>query len=253
MKIYKYRDFSNPSEGDFVRLEDLVHRHRVWCARADTLNDPEEFIWQCDYTATQATLDLLTAVLVKARRRAPVEARTKAAISIADGRLETIARPVLVDMVQQCRNEIGIACFGTAPDNEVLWERYGGQGAGVCVEFDVPDDLLGTQIHWVQYLTQKRLHVDQLLRAFVDRKHAKLVYDLALLSKPSSWAPEEEVRFVSQRHSITVTLDRARVSCVFLGNALNADVRARIARIVGPIPRANRHDKNIVEIPAADT
>jgi hypothetical protein len=39
----------------------------------------------------------------------------------------------------------------------------------------------------------------------------------SLLSKPSAWASEEEIRFVSQRHSISVAIDRARVSCVFLG------------------------------------
>jgi hypothetical protein len=163
MKIYKYRDFANASQDDFRRLEDAVHRHLVWCAGPDTLNDPEEFVWQCDYTATPATLDLLTAVLVKARGQTPVEARAMAAISIEAGRLETIARPVLVGMIEQCRNEIGIACFGT-----------------------------------------------------------------------------EEVRFVSQRHSIAVALDRARVSCVCLGDTLSADVRERIGRIASPIPLADR-------------
>lgn len=240
VKIYKYRDFANASQDDFRRLEDAVHRHLVWCARPDTLNDPEEFIWQCDYTATPATLGLLTAVLVKARGWTPVEARAMAAISIEDGRLETIARPVLVDMITQCRNEIGIACFGTEPDNEVLWERYGGRGACACIEFDVPNDLLGTQLHRVKYLERKHLHVDQLLRAYAESSSVKPVYDLALLSKPSSWAPEEEVRFVSQRHSIAVALDRARVSCMFLGDALSADVRERIGRIASPIPLADR-------------
>jgi hypothetical protein len=240
MKIYKYRDFSNPNEDDFRRLEASVHRHLVWCAKPDTLNDPEEFVWECDYTATPATLELMTEVLVKARGRTRLEARAIAEVAIQGGRLERIAKPVFIDMIEQCRNEIGLSCFGAAPNNEILWQRYGGNGAGVCVEFEVPADLLGTQVHRVQYPEHKRLHVDQLMHAFVDRDHLQLVYDLALLSKASFWANEEEIRFVSQRHSILVALDTAQVSCVHLGNDLGADVRARIERIVAPAPVGNR-------------
>jgi hypothetical protein len=240
MKIYKYRDFSSPSEDDFGRLEDSVHRLLVWCARPDTLNDPQEFVWQCDYTPTPATPALLAGVLVKARGRTNTDAQGIAAAAIQNGRLEVIAKPVFDGMIEQCRNEIGLACFGATPDNPTLWRRYGGDGAGVCIEFDVPADLLGTQLHRVEYPKEKRLHVDQLLRAFVDRNEAQVVYDVALLSKPSSWADEEEIRFVSQRHSILVAIDRAQVPCVFLGDSLGADVRARIERITVQVRLAER-------------
>ncbi len=241
MKIYKYRDFSNPNDDDFRRLEASVHRCMIWCARPDTLNDPQEFVWECDYTATPATLDLLTGVLVESRGRTQVDARTSADVAIQSGKLESIARPIFVGMIEQCRNEIGLSCFGIAPNNEILWRRYGGNGAGICVEFKVPDGLLGTQLHRVQYPEQKQLHVDQLLHAFVDHNSAQVVYEVALLSKPSCWADEEEIRFVSQGHSIQVALDRGQVSCVFLGDALRADVRAKIQRIVAPAPLADRH------------
>jgi len=240
MKIYKYRDFSSPSEDDFGRLEDSVHRLLVWCARPDTLNDPQEFVWQCDYTPTPATPALLAGVLVKARGRTNTDAQGIAAAAIQNGRLEVIAKPVFDGMIEQCRNEIGLACFGATPDNPTLWRRYGGDGAGVCIEFDVPADLLGTQLHRVEYPKEKRLHVDQLLRAFVDRNEAQVVYDVALLSKPSSWADEEEIRFVSQRHSILTAIDRAQVPCVYLGDSLGADVRARIERITVQVRLAER-------------
>ena len=241
MKIYKYRDFSNPNEDDFRRLEASIHRHLVWCARPETLNDPQEFVWECDYTATRATPDLLTEVLVKARGRSQADARAIAVVAIQHGRLESVAKPVFIGMIEQCRNEVGLTCFGAAPNNEILWRRYGGHGAGVCVEFEVPADLLGTQLHRVKYPEQKCLHVDQLMRAFVDGSYAQVVYDVALLSKSSCWANEEEIRFVSQRHSILVALDRARVSCIFLGDVLRADVRARIQGIAAHAPLSDRH------------
>ena len=241
MKIYKYRDFSNPSEADFSRLEGAVHRHLVWCARADTLNDEQEFIWACDCTATPETLDLLAEVLVQVNGRALADARSAAQKTISAGRLESVAKPAFTGMIEQCRATVGLSCFGTSPDNQILWERYGGNGTGVCIEFQVPDELLGTQIQRVQYLREKRLTIDQLLRAFIGKSgSSREVYDVALLSKPIRWASEEEMRFVSQSASISVAIDRAQVTCVVLGGQLRTDVRERIQRIVAPASVADR-------------
>lgn len=240
MKIYKYRDFSNPTEDSFRHLEASIHRHLIWCARPDTLNDPEEFVWKCIYTATPETLNLLTEVLVRARRSTPADARRIAEVATRSGRLQDLVAPVINNMIKQCRDQVGLACFGSAPDKEILWQRYGGHGAGVCIEFQVPDDLLGKQLHRVQYLSEKRLHFDQLMRAFVDNTYGQEVYDAVLLAKPLFWADEEEIRFVSQRHSISVAIDRAQVTSVFLGNSLKTDVRERIRWITAPVAVANR-------------
>ena len=126
-----------------------------------------------------------------------------------------MAGPVIEGMIQQCRNEIGLACFGTSPDNDILWERYGGCGAGVCIELDVPEDLLGTRLFRVQYSDAKKIHIDQLMRAFVDRNRGEELYTLALLSKPSSWVDEDEIRFVSQESSRPFAPRRPRVDILF--------------------------------------
>jgi hypothetical protein len=236
MKIYKYRDFSNPTEDNFRHLAASIHRHLVWCARPDTLNDPEEFIWACDYSVTPATLGLLAEVIVRAHGRTHAEALVIAERAIKSGNLVGLTKPVIAGIIAQCRAEVGLAGFGTAPDNETLWERYGGNGAGICIEFLVPDAAVGTQFHRVLYPREKWLHFDQLLSAFVKATgYSKQVYELALLSKPSSWASEDEIRFVSQRHSIQVALDKAQVPCVFLGDKLKANVRERIQRIAGSV------------------
>jgi hypothetical protein len=240
MKIFKYRDFSNPNDEDFRRLEGSVHRHLIWCARADTLNDPEEFVWSCDYTATPSTLDLLAKVLVRERGGTLADARRIADVAIRAGRLEIVSKPATTGIIEQCRAQVGLCCFGTAPDNKILWKRYGGNGAGVCIEFEVPDDLLGTQLHRVHYFRKKRLHIDQLLRAFVEKGHVQRVYDLTLLAKPSRWAREKEIRFVSKSHSIQVAIDRAQVTCVYLGDLLTPDAREKIQRIFAPVPLADR-------------
>jgi len=236
VEIYKYRAFSDPTDDDYRRLADLVHRNLVWCARSDTLNDPREFIWRCEYTTTTETIDLLTEVLVLARGRTHADARHLAEIAINTGRLDNIARPVIDGMIQQCRDEIGLSCFGGTPTNAILWQRYAARSAGVCIEYQVPDDLLKTQLHRVQYAQEKHLHIDQILRAYVDGAFAQDVYDLALLTKPIEWADEEEIRFVSRGHSIAVAIDRAKTIRVILGSALRPDVLRTIAELASPVP-----------------
>jgi hypothetical protein len=143
-------------------------------------------------------------------------------------------------MIDKCRNEVGLACFGTSRHNDTLWQRYGGHGAGVCIELQVPDDQLGRQFHCVHYPKQKRLHIDQLIRAFVEPGHGQEVYDLVLLSKPSSWTNEEEIRFISQGQGISVAIEPGAVTRVVLGDVLRTDVRTRIVELAAPIPIGER-------------
>ena len=236
MKIYKYRDFSQPDELGFERLERIV-RHRVfWCARPDTLNDDEEFAWKCDFSASSDTAEVLTELLVKVNGRTRDEAQSRVLSVINAGRLRALAEPVVAQMIEQCRGEIGLACFGTSSENETLWKRYAGDGAGVCIELEVPDSLLGAQLHRVTYSDEKRIHVDQFLRARLDPRHASEVYAVQLLWKPTFWAPEEEIRFVSKRQRIGLVIDDSVVTRVIVGRALTPDAVDRIRQMAGVIP-----------------
>ncbi len=245
LKLYKYRDLSNPSEADFHRLETLLQREVFWCARPDTLNDPQEFTWECDYTASAATEELLTELLVRVNGCTRVHAQGRSAAAISNGRLAILAKPAIEGMIHQCRNEIGLVCFGTSSDNSVLWQRYGGGGAGVCVEIEVQEELLEKQLYRVQYSFAKSLHTDQLLRAFLDPNHVRELYALALLSKPIFWASEEEIRFVSRRQKVLVRIDGAQITRLILGDALAAPVRQRIEQIAAALQHNLQNDENV--------
>lgn len=214
------------------RLETLLRGQTFWCARPDTLDDQEEFAWQCEYDTTQDTVQLLVEALVQVEGGTEEQARDRVVAAVASGRLELLAKPIIARIIQQCRNEIGLVCFGTSPSNSILWQRYGGNGSGVCVELDVPSDPLGNQLHRVQYSTAKLIHLDKLLRAFLDTGHVREVYSLALLSKPSCWAPQEEIRFISKKQKVPVRFDRAQITRLILGDAFAPDMKCSIASIV---------------------
>lgn len=139
-------------------------------------------------------------------------------------------------MIEQCRAEIGLACFARSGNNDVMWERYGGQGNGVCVEIEAPDELLYTHLYPVEYTESKRLHIDQMLASYSDHSSTKAVYTAALLSKPLAWAPEDEIRFISRRQNITVSISGSRISRLILGPSLATDMGARIESFVKSLP-----------------
>jgi hypothetical protein len=144
MKLYKYRVVRD--EVDLERLTKLLHSRAFWCARPDSLNDPEEFAWICDYAPSRDTARLLTELVVRLKGRSLGEARSRVIDVINAGRLRDLAEPVVSSMIRQCRNEIGLACFGSTADNDTLWERYAGGGAGVCVEVDASPGLTDREI-----------------------------------------------------------------------------------------------------------
>lgn len=235
MKLYKYRDFSQPTEEEFQRLSEVLNQNTFWCARPAALNDPKEFSWRCDYKLTDATIPLLTQLLIQQRGRNPAQAQALAAAAVSGGNLEALATPIFNELIEQCRSEIGLACFGGSSENEVLWQRYGGAGAGICIEIDAPSELLNRVLFTVQYPLEKVLHIDQLLQSFLDASQVQDIYSVALLSKPPNWSPESEIRFVAQKQNVAVRIEGSRISCIVLGPHLSHDARQRIESIVGSL------------------
>src|SRR5678815_5056829 len=97
MKIYKYREIANHEA--LERFERIVRHGVLWCARPDTLNDPHEFAWTCDFTQTPRTLAVLAGLLQRTKGDPPAEALRKANVVLASGTLESFARPVIKEMI----------------------------------------------------------------------------------------------------------------------------------------------------------
>lgn len=236
MRLYKYRDLSKRDSEEFRRLEVILRDGAFWCARPDTLNDPEEFAWFCDYTASDATVGLLGTLISQSQGRTLDHSFQRAAAAISNGRLAEIAAPTIENIIQKCRDEIGLACFATSAESPILWERYGGRGAGVCVEVDVPDDLLGSQLHQVEYPDNKVIHIDQLMRAALDTRSSREVFTLSLLCKPRCWAAEAEVRFISKLQNVLVSIDRSRIAGIWFGSRLDSNSRLVVEQTIESLP-----------------
>lgn len=236
MRLYKYRDLSHIDAETMKRIRDPL-RGLFWSARLDTLNDPEEFRWSCEYDATHETPRLLAKILTARRGMPPLIARWVANNAVSHSRLQFHAEPVIETVVAKLRSEAGLVCFGKSAANNVLWQRYGGKGNGIAIEVEIDDSQLGTEFHEVRYMTRKSVHIDEMLRASLPDKSVKRMYGVALLTKPSDWSPEEEIRFVAERHSVFLKLP---VTAVVMGPTLSDEAKAIVREVAAEFGLALR-------------
>lgn len=233
MKLYKYRTVDPADAASCQRLERIIRHGLIWCARPDTLNDPDEFAWTCDFTPSPRTIDILAGLLQKTKGYSPQNALRGAGIVLANGTFGSIGRAVIDETIDKMRDEIGIACFGVSSSNSTLWSRYADGGTGVAVELDVPDSLLGSQLHRVVYDDNRRIHIDGFIRSMDDRHAAVEVY-ATMLTKTRRWEPEGEVRFISKRQRIEVMVDGSTVTRVVLGPRISPAAEAVVRALAGP-------------------
>jgi hypothetical protein len=238
VRLYKYRDLSSDEPKALDLLESVLRNQAFWAARPDTLNDPLEFVWSCVWEATPDTAGLLATVLTRYRRLEAASALRYASDAISAGRLEAVGAPVVESVVANLRAEVGLVCFGRSPDNATLWSRYAGDGEGVVIELEADDSLRGTQLRDVKYVSDKRVHVDEFLRASLEQYSTAPLFEAVLLAKPVSWASEDEVRFISKKHSLLVRLKPSRIRSLLLGPRLSSGAVERIRAITMRLPYA---------------
>ena len=227
MYLYKYRDLSNFESTAFDRLVQTLQSNMFWCAAPSSLNDPEEFIWDCDYTSTVNSGKLLEQLLISCGK-SPEIARHYVEVAVNAGLFEQAARECVEQMIAICRSQFGLACFATSGDLDVMWTRYGGSGNGVCIEVSVPDDLLHVKVHQVSYSDTRTIHVDTLLAAFCDCSASAAIYDVALLTKSLIWASELEIRFLSERQNVSAQIPGAHITRVIIGPGVRKGLTAKL-------------------------
>jgi len=218
MKIYKYRDLTD-SDGiaykeKLERLFQIIIDNQLWCASPDLLNDKDdEFRFRCNCTPSASTKMLLTQSLQKQRNLPSLMAKWGTADTIDKNKLVDIATPILGEISIDCRNTLGIISFSYKRDDSLLWERYGGNGNGACIELDIPDELLNVKLFNVDYVSEKVFHIDTLLKADLFPNKRFEAYIAMLATKTADkWMPENEVRCLTKKQSIPdipnpITLD----------------------------------------------
>lgn len=206
MKIYKFKDLTH--EEKHSHFYQIVLQNTIWCARPDSFNDENEFKIKLDYNPSESTAELLSQVVAKYRTTNHFPPNLSVSFVLANKILERIATPIIDEMIQNCRNEIGVVSFSISKSDNHLWDEYGGAGNGVCIEINIPDEFIGKSYHRVHYVSEKIFHVDSLLESALFQDKAFETYKNILLTKTKKkWSQEEEMRFIGNRQNVNLIMD----------------------------------------------
>ena len=104
-------------------------------------------------------------------------------------------RPAIRSTKEEINKSKGLVCFSRSWSNPLMWGHYGERHTGICLGFDVPDEMLADVIY-----------AKKLLKLEIDKKTKKPmlteeVMKKLLLTKFYDWQYENEVRlFVELDH-----------------------------------------------------
>ena len=179
-----------------------------------------------DYTPSPRTPDLLAEVVARYGTVGLLPPQISAAMVLEHDRLKLIAPPIITNAIAQCRTATGITSF-SATKTARLWRAYGGNGYGVCVELDIPDQFLGHAYHRVHYVPTKIFHIDSFLESALYPNRTFETYRNMLLTKTMRWTPEEEIRFVGNRQNVNLMFD-GRITEITFGCRVPANTREKL-------------------------
>ena len=114
MKLYKFKDFTN--ERNHPHFLQIVLEKKIWCASPDSLNDKDEFNFELDYTPSSNTETILTQIIAQSRvpdSLISFSPSFTANQTLANNILEESARPIVEDITQKIRQELGVTSFSS--------------------------------------------------------------------------------------------------------------------------------------------
>lgn len=204
MKIYKFKNFQD--ELTYCHLFQIIDENKVWCAAPEKLNDPNEFSFELDYHPTKKTRDLL-AKMIEKFGSSNFPPNMTASYALLNNKLEEFTKPVVRDLVRQCRSSIGVTSFSKNGEGDWLWKKYAAQRNGAVVEFEMPDQSLGNTFHSVNYVAKRLFHIDVFLESQLN--DSSQIFRNILSTKTKEWQDEQEVRFLGQTPNINIKFEAA--------------------------------------------
>ncbi|MEK7313375.1 MAG: DUF2971 domain-containing protein [Deltaproteobacteria bacterium] len=232
VKIYKFKDLSDEIKHPHSHFYQIVLDKTIWCAKPDSLNDDDEFKFKLDYKPSSSTYDLLVKVIRKYRNTNLLPPDLSVSLVLKHNKLEEIALPIIYDVINNCRNTIGIVSFSITKTDNNLWNEYGGKGNGVCIEINIPEPLIN-KLYWqVSYVPEKIFHIDSFLESALFKNRAYNTYRNILLTKTKRWEQEEEIRFIANRQEVNLRID-GYISEITFGANVKPDTFTRVeAKII---------------------
>lgn len=139
----------------------------------------------------------------------------------------------MAQSLQQIAHSVGVLSMTTSYASPVMWERYGGAAAGVCIELSFASQPDRLRPRKVKYVSSRIIHIDASQEEMVEAM---------LLRKGLSYREEDEYRCVLFRFDETPQAGWAEtpyylVKGIILGDRMARDHRERLIAAADRAPR----------------
>jgi hypothetical protein len=192
-KYYKYKgnvSLTTNESNLFERDIDDILFDRIWAARLESLNDPNEYLYSFDEYLNN---------LVKGRKFLSYIVNFKKR-EINEEEIKNVSKNLLDLKGRQC----GIYSLSEEYNNELMWAHYGNSHKGYCIEyeFDKIEDLelkkANNEIHLNHYDRFIKLKYEDKIPKNIDllKPHENFISYLS--QKSINWKYEKEVRLITQ-------------------------------------------------------
>ncbi|NHR07993.1 DUF2971 domain-containing protein [Chromobacterium haemolyticum] len=95
-----------------------------------------------------------------------------------------------IKSIREIMKDVGIFCFTTDATNILMWSHYAFNHQGICLEFDLTEELHLSNLIFDAIYSDTRPKIDPIAEAKPE------IFNLTLLRKAKSWEYEKELRLV---------------------------------------------------------
>jgi hypothetical protein len=106
----------------------------------------------------------------------------------------------LEETAREIAEKFSVGCFSLSWNNILMWSHYGDKHKGICLGFDVPDEITRP----VEYVPEPQV-VGSLIvekRSDFSVEEGRKIIDRSLGAKDAGWSYEEEIRMNGMREEV---------------------------------------------------
>lgn len=192
-RLYRYQGFH------LDWLQDTIHKNKIFISTPASFNDP----WDCkphfhcnvdDPKIKKDVLSFYTAAHEKHGSKGNAD-HIKNIIDNFDSDPESLKKFMdknSAGITSDINTQYRVCCLTTKPDNSLMWSHYAEKHTGVCLEFEVQNEVFSTAVK-VEYQTE---YPPFQMTAAAVGTNVK-----ALTTKSQDWGYEEEYRLIALEKS----------------------------------------------------
>ncbi len=188
MKLYKYRPID-------IYLNDIFTEKKIWFPNRLILNDPEDLLLT---VVNDVNTDVYKEfILSKSKKEKWPKRRLRYNLQQISGNngLSNAAKEqvgLALRETQVYLDGIGILSLSEDADNEILWFRYGDEGKGICLEFELNQSEHLLKVIYAE--SRPKLKLSDLMIS----EDAEKIFKDVLRTKTSKWINENEWRYFAR-------------------------------------------------------